>query len=111
MAFSSVKKKINANQRKNCFELFGLDFIIDAELKVWLIEVNENPCIECSSPLLGQLIPRMINDAFKLTLDKIMEKKVEEKVYSVEGYKDGENMWENLGQLMPNSEYSPSKAK
>ena len=40
MTFSSIKKKINSNQRKFCFEYFGLDFIIDAELKVWLIEVN-----------------------------------------------------------------------
>lgn len=61
--------------------------------------------------MLGQLIPRMINDAFRLTLDKIMEKKAEEKAYPVEGYKDGENMWERLGQLMPNSEYSPNKGK
>jgi hypothetical protein len=53
----------------------------------------------------------MINDAFRLTLDKIMEKKAEEKAYPVEGYKDGENMWERLGQLMPNSEYSPNKGK
>ena len=45
MAFSSVKKKINQHQRKNCFEIFGLDYIIDAEKKVWLIEINENPCL------------------------------------------------------------------
>lgn len=75
MTFSSVKKKINSNQRKHCFEIFGLDFIIDSEHKVWLIEVNENPCIECSSPLLGQLIPRMLNDAFKLTLDQIIDRR------------------------------------
>jgi tubulin--tyrosine ligase len=75
MAFSSVKKKINYYQRKNCFELFGLDYFIDVEGKVWLIEVNENPCIECSSPLLGQLIPRMISDCFKLTLDQMIDKK------------------------------------
>lgn len=86
MAFSSVKKKINANQRKHCFEVFGLDFFIDSELKVWLIEVNENPCIQCSSPLLGQLIPRMLNDAFKLTIDQIIERKIEEKPYPVKGY-------------------------
>ncbi len=71
MAFSSVNKKINQNHRKFCFELFGLDFIIDEDLKVWLIEINENPCIECASPLLGKLIPRMINDAFKITIDQI----------------------------------------
>lgn len=38
---------------------------------MWLIEVNTNPCIEESSPLLEMLIPRMLNDAFKLTIDKV----------------------------------------
>lgn len=109
MTFSSVKKKINANNRKHCFQIFGLDFIIDSEKKVWLIEVNENPCIECSSPLLGQLIPRMLNDAFKLTIDHIFERKGEEKVYPVKGYTDTQNMWQNLGQLLPNGEYSLRK--
>ena len=75
MTFSSVKRKLNPNAIKNCFELFGLDFIIDEELKVWLIEVNENPCLECSSPLLEELNPRMVNDAFKLTIDKIFWEK------------------------------------
>ena len=27
------------------FELFGLDFLIDNNQKVWLIEVNTNPCL------------------------------------------------------------------
>ena len=51
------------------FELFGYDFFVDSDFKVWLIEVNTNPCIEESSPLLGMLIPRMIDDALKLTVD------------------------------------------
>jgi D-alanine-D-alanine ligase-like ATP-grasp enzyme len=33
-------------------EIFGYDFILDSDLKTWLIEVNTNPCIEESSPLL-----------------------------------------------------------
>ena len=37
MVFSSIKKKIDPNHRKHCFELFGLDFIVDADRKVWLI--------------------------------------------------------------------------
>jgi hypothetical protein len=36
-----------------------------------LIEVNTNPCLEESSPLLSTLIPRMVNDALKLTVDNI----------------------------------------
>ena len=75
MSFSSVKKKLNPYNRKNCFEIFGLDFIIDENLKVWLIEVNENPSLECSSPFLGAIIPRMVNDAFKLTIDQIFVEK------------------------------------
>jgi hypothetical protein len=53
----------------------------------------------------------MIDNAFKLTLDRIVERKPEEKAYSVDGYADGENMWEHLGQLVPNSEYSPEKKR
>ena len=112
MVFSSVKKKINFYQRKNCFELFGLDYFISYDQKVWLIEVNENPCIECSSTLLSKLIPRMLNDAFKLTVDQIIDKKpTEDKVYPVDGYEDHESMWESLGELTANAEYTPSPNK
>jgi D-alanine-D-alanine ligase-like ATP-grasp enzyme len=38
----------------------GYDFILDQDLNVWLIEVNTNPCIEESSPLLAMLLPRML---------------------------------------------------
>ena len=42
---------------------------MDSHGEVWLIEVNTNPCLELSSPLLEQLIPRMLDDALKLTVD------------------------------------------
>jgi D-alanine-D-alanine ligase-like ATP-grasp enzyme len=58
-------------KRKNCFELFGLDFMIDTDMNVWLIEVNTNPCLEESSKILEILIPRMLDDLFKLTIDKV----------------------------------------
>ena len=48
--------------------------MIDIEGKSWLIEVNTNPCLEESSEILRQYIPRMLDDAFKLTLDKIWKK-------------------------------------
>lgn len=69
MTLCSVKKKLNSQDRKYCFELFGFDFFIDEDYKVWLIEVNTNPCIEESNEYLHQFMPRLLDDTFKLTID------------------------------------------
>lgn len=66
----SVKKKLDPNKRNGCFEILGYDFMIDNDFTVWLIEVNTNPCLDESSYLLKRLLPRMIDDAFKLTIDR-----------------------------------------
>ena len=66
----SVKCKLNQKKRKGCFELFGYDFMCDNDLTVWLIECNTNPCLDESSALLRRILPRMLDDAFKLTIDR-----------------------------------------
>ena len=60
LTMESVRRKINRHNRNHCFEIFGYDFMIDSDLKVWLIEVNTNPCLEESSPILEELLPRML---------------------------------------------------
>jgi len=54
--------------------LFGYDFIFDEDFNLYLIEVNTNPCIEESSNLLKTLLPRMLEDMFKLTVDVVFPK-------------------------------------
>ena len=71
LSLQSTRLKLNKNNRKFSFEIFGYDFMIDEECHPWLIEVNTNPCLEESSKLLKQLVPRMIDDAFKLTVDQV----------------------------------------
>ncbi len=51
--------------------MIGYDFIIDEDLQSYLIEVNTNPCIEESSNLLKVLVPRMLDDMFRLTVDTV----------------------------------------
>lgn len=63
-AMNSVATKINKLNRKFCLEIFGFDFFLDELCNLYLIEVNTNPCLEESSPLLHMLIPRMVDDAF-----------------------------------------------
>ena len=72
--FAAVRRTIDPNNRKHCFELFGYDFILDEDFNMFLIEVNTNPCIEESSNLLKILIPRMLEDMLRLTVDVLFPK-------------------------------------
>ena len=105
MTMQSVRKSLNQRNRELCFELFGYDFIIDEMFRTWLIEVNTNPCLEESSALLKMLLPRMVDDALKLTVDQVFPRKSKDWVgneqsnYSVKGYSNNENMWEYLIQI------------
>lgn len=71
VALQSVCKKLNPYRRKHCFELFGLDYMLDVDMNCWLIEANTNPCLEETSRLLQVLMPRLVDDMFKLTLDQV----------------------------------------
>ena len=78
--FQSVKSKINSMNRKYTFEIFGFDFMIDCNFEPFLIEINTNPGLEESSPLIKMLVPRMLDDALRLTVDKEFDT-----IYSFEG--------------------------
>lgn len=59
-------------KRKMCnFEVFGMDFMIDNHFKPWLIEINSNPCLEISCPLLSRIIPGMIENSLRIGLDPL----------------------------------------
>ena len=52
-------------------QLFGLDFMLDENTKVWLIEVNTNPSLEIACPLMARFIPNLIENTFRLAVDPI----------------------------------------
>jgi hypothetical protein len=56
----SCKNTLNPNNRTACFELFGYDFMIDEDFRVWLIEVNTNPYLGYSNQHLKNVLPKMI---------------------------------------------------
>lgn len=94
LSLTAVKSMLNKNNRKSCFEIFGYDFMIDTMLKPWLIEVNTNPCLEESSKLLQTLLPRMLDDAFRLTLDTVFQpRQPHPSTFKVDGYENSSNLW------------------
>ena len=98
LAVGSGKSNLNHLNRTNCFEIFGCDFILDEKFKPYLLEINLNPGLEISSPLISRLVPRMVDDALKLTIDAkyYKNKENESSNYHVDGYEDNENMWEKF---------------
>lgn len=61
--------KLDPRPKVHSFEVYGYDFMLDADLKPWLIEVNTNPCLELSAGTLARIIPQMLENAFQIALD------------------------------------------
>ena len=52
--------------RRNCFELYGFDILIDSDLKPWLIEVNLSPSLNCEAPIDMKIKSALICDLLNL---------------------------------------------
>lgn len=76
-----VKDILNSNNKSTTFEVFGYDFMVDNDFKVWLIEVNTNPCLELSCSYLSKIIPEMLENAFKIVLDPLFPPQIEHKKF------------------------------
>ena len=73
--------------------MFGYDFLIDEDFRIWLIEVNTNPYFGIANEYIADLLPKMIDDMTKIVVDPIFPPKhVEERENLFELlYSEGEN--------------------
>ncbi len=65
--------KLDPKGRQQTFELFGYDFMIDADFHVFLIEANINPCLEIKSPVTARIVPAMLDSALRIAVDPIFQ--------------------------------------
>ena len=63
--------------RKNSFELFGYDFMIDSNMNPWLIEVNSSPSMDTSTPVTKRLVKLVLEDCVKVIVDQRKKKKAD----------------------------------
>ena len=92
----SVKDKINKNNRNFQFEIYGYDFMMDKDFNLFLIEINTNPGLEESSPWIKLIVPRMLDDALRLTIDQLFETKYDFSVINKNKTKEEINNYRQL---------------
>ncbi len=44
------------------YELLGFDFMVDQELNVYLIEINQNPCLDALTAQQEVFIKKLVDD-------------------------------------------------
>ncbi len=71
--FLSAKSSMNPSKRRNSFEFFGFDFMIDEDFRVWLIEVNTNPYVGIHNDSMNDVLPKMLHGLYKIVLDPVFE--------------------------------------
>jgi len=98
LTMRSAKYKINKNRRNYQFEIFGYDFMMDSDFNIFLIEINTNPGLEESSPWIKIIVPRMLDDALRLTIDQLFETKYDFNL----NYKKSENIKDMLNDINKN---------
>ena len=58
--------KMFVPHKRNCFELYGFDILIDSDLKPWLLEVNLSPSLNCEAPIDLKIKVRELMDGRKI---------------------------------------------
>ncbi|XP_030843027.1 probable beta-tubulin polyglutamylase [Strongylocentrotus purpuratus] len=70
--FLAAKNKLDTSL--GYFDLLGFDFLLDTDMKIWLLEINVNPALHTNCEVLKELLPGVVDE----TLDIVIE--IQEKV-------------------------------
>jgi hypothetical protein len=82
-----------------CFGLYGYDFMIDEDMKVWLIEINVNPTLTINTNTLIQAIPTVVKELSIECFEKIRHLQKKFPLKLLEDFKCIYNELERKGSL------------
>ena len=66
----ATRNTVVQNEPHLSHEIFGYDFMVDAELRPWLIEVNSSPACDYSTAVTERYVKKALVDILKVTIDK-----------------------------------------
>lgn len=66
----SINSTNKLHKKRGCFELFGFDVLLDANYRLWLLEVNLSPACEARTPWLDEMLGAMSEGLLTIVLPK-----------------------------------------
>ena len=53
-------------QKSNCFEIYGFDFMLDQKLKPWMLEVNHTPSFNADTAVDEDVKRKLIRNTLEI---------------------------------------------
>lgn len=69
ISLAAAESHLKNTRAPRSFELFGYDYMVDQDFVPYLIEVNTNPCLEFSAPMLEPLLTNLLENTFRIAVD------------------------------------------
>lgn len=57
------------DRKFGCFEIFGFDFMLDAQLNPYLLEVNMNPAMFLDTQTMEEMLPKLVQDCCTMAVE------------------------------------------
>lgn len=57
------------DHRKNSWELYGFDYMVDSDFNAWLIEINSSPACDYSTKVTERYVQKALVELLSVTLD------------------------------------------
>ena len=101
-------REMSGNKNNNLFEIYGFDILIDESLRAWLLEVNVNPSLHCTSPLDLSIKTDLIIDIFNLVGIAPFNHNNNEELYDISKKKNDKNENKKMEIKLPKIIYNNS---
>jgi hypothetical protein len=63
------RENIASQKRLNCMEIVFYDFLIDAQMKPWLLDISPIETLDINCTFLDEILTKLIENTFRITLD------------------------------------------